>query len=226
MSEGSDNTVGPWAKEKLEALREYLTFYTRVLKNQGHWLRGTIFVDAFAGPGLSRVRTKRKQANNPWLFGSDPESDQAEAEYLKGSPRVALEVTNPFSAYIFIERDPRRVAELSTLKAEYGASRNITVQKGDANEALQSWLRSGIDWKRNRAVVFLDPFGMQVPWSTIKVLAGTQSIEVIINFPLGMAIQRLLTRSGEIRQEWQMSLDNFFGSRDWHRLVYEEAEDL
>ena len=55
-----DNTVGPWAKEKLEALGQYLSFYTTVLKNQGHWLRGTIFVDAFAGSGLARVRTKEK----------------------------------------------------------------------------------------------------------------------------------------------------------------------
>jgi hypothetical protein len=47
-----DSTVGPWAKEKLDALGQYLGFYTTVLKNQRHWLRGTIFVDAFAGPGL------------------------------------------------------------------------------------------------------------------------------------------------------------------------------
>jgi hypothetical protein len=51
-----DDTVGPWAKEKLEALGQYLSFFTTVLKKQGHWLRGTIFVDAFAGPGLFRVR--------------------------------------------------------------------------------------------------------------------------------------------------------------------------
>jgi hypothetical protein len=57
-----DNTVGPWAKEKLEALGQYLSFYTTVLKKQGDWLRGTIFVDAFAGPGLFRVRAKEKAA--------------------------------------------------------------------------------------------------------------------------------------------------------------------
>ena len=35
-----DKSVGPWAKEKLDALGQYLNFYTTVLKNQGHWLRG------------------------------------------------------------------------------------------------------------------------------------------------------------------------------------------
>jgi three-Cys-motif partner protein len=75
-------------------------------------------------------------------------------------------------------------------------------------------------------VVFLDPFGMQVPWSTLEALAKTKAIEVLINFPLGMAIQRLLTRSGEIPEGWQMSLDTFFGSPEWRTIVYEEGEDL
>jgi three-Cys-motif partner protein len=221
-----DNTVGPWAKEKLEALRRYLNFYTTVLKKQGHWLQGTIFFDAFAGPGLSRVRTKQKTVEPAGLFGSDPESDAAETEFLEGSPRVALEIANPFTAYVFVERDPQRIVELTALKAEYATARAITVQEGEANASLRAWLESGIDWQHHRAVVFLDPFGMQVPWSTIEMLAKTKAIEVIINFPLGMAIQRLLTKSGDIPQGWQMSLDMFFGSPDWRQLAYEEGTDL
>jgi three-Cys-motif partner protein len=221
-----DNSVGPWAKEKLDALRQYLSFYTTVLKKQGHWLRGTVFVDAFAGPGLSRVRMKEKAAETPGLFGPDPEADAAEVEFLKGSPRVALEIANPFASYIFIERDPQRIIELNALKDEYASSRAITVHEGDANTALQEWLASGVDWQHHRAVVFLDPFGMQVPWSTIAALAKTMATEVIINFPLGMAIQRLLTKSGDIPAGWQMSLDAFFGSKEWRDLVYESKTDL
>ncbi len=221
-----DNSVGPWAKEKLEALRQYLNFYTAVLKNQGHWLRGTVFVDAFAGPGLSRVRTKARSAEAPGLFGPDKELDFAEIEFLKGSPRIALDITNPFSSYIFVERDPQRVAELNNLKAEYTSRRTILVREGDANTAIQEWLANQIDWKRHRAVVFLDPFGVQVPWSTVAALAETKAVEVIINFPLGMAIQRMLPKSGEIPNGWHISLDTFFGSPDWHKLVYESDADL
>jgi three-Cys-motif partner protein len=219
-------SVGPWAREKLDALGQYLNFYTTVLKNQGHWLRGTFYVDAFAGPGLSRIRTKSKAPESVGLFGADPESDQAQIEFLKGSPRVALDIVNPFSSYLFIERDPQRTIELESLKAEHGEKRQIIVQEADANAALKAWLAGGIDWRHHRAVVFLDPFGMQVPWSTVELLARTKAIEVMINFPMGMAIQRLLTRSGEISHGWQMSLDNFFGSRDWRKITYEEGEDL
>lgn len=221
-----DNTVGPWAREKLESLRKYLNYYTTILKNQGHWLRGTIFVDAFAGPGISRVRTKKKAVTHPGLFDFDSESKAAEIEFLKGSPRIALDITNPFSFYIFIERDPPRIKELNALKEEYKGIRLIDVQNGDSNATLQTWLASGIDWGHHRAVVFLDPFGMQVPWSTIELLAKAKAIEVIINFPLGMAIQRLLKKSGNIPRGWQISLDTFFGSPNWRRLAYEEGTDL
>jgi three-Cys-motif partner protein len=91
-----DDTVGPWAREKLDALCQYLNFYTTVLKKQSHWLRGTIFFDAFAGPGLSRVRTKEEPVEPVSLLGVDAEIVKATAEFLKGSPQVALEIANPF----------------------------------------------------------------------------------------------------------------------------------
>jgi hypothetical protein len=69
-----DNTVGPWAKEKLDALGQYLGFYTTVLKKQGHWLRGTIFVDALPGLGWRvsgpkcRLRRRAQACSPPILF--------------------------------------------------------------------------------------------------------------------------------------------------------------
>jgi three-Cys-motif partner protein len=197
-----------------------------VLKKRGHWLSGTLYVDAFAGPGLSRIRTNSKASEPAGLFGPDPESDKAETEFLKGSPRVALDITHPFSSYLFIERDSQRIRELLLIKAEYAGKRQINVQEGDANATLRGWLESGIVWQHHRAVVFLDPFGMQVPWSTVESLAGTRAIEVLINFPLGMAVQRLLTRSGEIPEGWQTTLDTFFGSLEWRKIAYEEDQDL
>jgi hypothetical protein len=53
-----DNSVGPWAKEKLEALVQYLKFFTTVLKKQGHWLHSTIFFDAFGLEGAEYILSK------------------------------------------------------------------------------------------------------------------------------------------------------------------------
>jgi three-Cys-motif partner protein len=217
-----DNSVGPWAKEKLDALRQYLNFYTTVLKKQGHWLKGTFFVDAFAGPGLSKIRKKTKAAS---LFF--PEEEPEQEEYLKGSSRVALEITNPFSSYLFIDSDKERVAELEALKKEHaGTAKKIEVIKGDANAEIQRWLASGIDWKHHRGVVFLDPFGTQLSWATIEAIAKTGALEVIINFPLGMAINRMLPKDGDVPDGWQISLDTLFGSPDWRKIAYQDGHDL
>jgi three-Cys-motif partner protein len=219
-----DKMVGPWAREKLDALRQYLTFYTRVLKNQGHWCKGTIFVDAFAGAGSAQLRPPDKRPEVGGFFWDDVEErDTGDAEYLKGSPRVALDIPDPFTSYLFIERDPERAGELERLKEEYGGSRHIEIRRGDANAELVALLGSSIDWRSHRAVVFLDPFGMHVPWSTIEALAKTRAIEVIINFPMGMAIQRRLPRSAEITPAGRKALDDFFGSPEWWEQAYEEV---
>lgn len=227
-----DNTVGPWAEEKLDALRRGLEYYTTRLKNTPYWQK--VYVDAFAGPGLSTVRTApREPAPTPAgmddLFGSvaaaaDPVEE--EARYLKGSPRVALDIQNPFDRYVFVERDPKRLAELEAMKVEYGDAREIDIRPGDANSELLWVLRAGFSKRTHRAYVFLDPFGVQVPWSTIEHLAATEAIEVMINFPLGMAIRRMLPKRGVVPEGWGISLDTFFGSPGWHGHAYTGEFDL
>ena len=60
----------------------------------------------------------------------------------------------------------------------------------------------------------------------MEQLGRTKAIEVIVNFPLGMAIQRLMTRSGKISTGNLAKLDAYFGSDDWHSLAYEADDDL
>ena len=227
MSEATPE-VGPWAREKLQALGEYLSFYTTALKNQTHWVKSLIFVDAFAGTGQARVRkTVRDSGMESLLAAIESEPiDHATEEYIRGSPRVALDIPNRFSRYVFIERDPGRASELEQLRAEYGETCRIEVRQGSAQDELEALLKGDLSRSGHLAVVFLDPFGMQIPWDMIQRLAATRRIEVIVNFALGMAIQRLLTRSTELRPGWREALDRFFGSTEWYSHVYEEKTDL
>ena len=224
-----DNSVGAWAKDKLESLRRGLDYYTTRLKNQPHWQQ--VYIDAFAGPGLSTIRTKPREQGGERLMidmfaglnDSDPVGE--EVEYLKGSPRVALDIQNPFDRYIFIERDLKRFAELEALKAEYGTKRRIEVRTGDANDVLLKLIPT-FKKSSHRVYAFLDPFGLNMPWSTIQAMAKTGATEVMINFPMGMAIRRMMPASGDVPPGWEISLTTFFGSPDWKRYAYEEVEDL
>ncbi len=212
--------VGPWAKEKLDALGRYLDFYTKVLKYQS-WR--TIYVDAFAGGGRALVRSEQKSGDrNPSLFGEEAAADAEQREFVDGSPRVALDVANPFSHYVFIDPNPARSDELEALHLEYLGTRTVDVLQTDAAAGI-AWVTSRrISKATHRGVAFLDPFGAQLTWSSILQLADTGLFEVVVNFGLNMAIQRMLPNSGEMPEDWARTLDAYFGTRDWFNEVYRE----
>jgi three-Cys-motif partner protein len=88
-------------------------------------------------------------------------------------------VEPPFKNYLFIERSQARCAELEKLKKQFPErASSLEILPGDANEILVSWVGSQ-NWNKTRAVVFLDPYGMQVDWGTLKALGGTCGVEVV-----------------------------------------------
>lgn len=210
---------GPWTETKLTILRKYLSAYTTALKHQSFT---TGYIDAFAGTGY------RSQAANddPQLALPDLAGDQEQA-LLKGSAVYALETQPRFDRYVFIEQDAARCAALAALKAQHpDLAADIVVRSGEANAEIQKLCRK--PWLKHRAVLFLDPYGMQVEWETIKAIAGTKAIDLWLLFPLGIGVNRLLTRSGEIPKAWHHRLDVMFGTPDWINAFYrvESQPDL
>lgn len=219
--------VGPWAREKLECLRKYLKAYTTILSKRN--FRGYFYIDAFAGSGSLKIR---KDAGDPaqqtLLEVSEHAAlDKDETEYLSGSPRVALEVAPPFTDYIFVEVDQVRIQHLESLKSNSAEPGRVHIRKQDCNTCLTEFIEKIRPQKHHwRGVVFLDPFGMQVPWQTIADIGKTGVIEILINFPVGMAIQRLLKRRGEFTQKQKEKLDSYFGTSEWYELLYSRNQGL
>jgi three-Cys-motif partner protein len=201
---------GPWTIEKLKILRGYLAAYVRVLKNRNFT---RLYIDAFAGTGNRKAHIVQAST-----FFELPELEKM----TKGSARVALEIEPPFHRYIFIEKRKVRTSALEKLKADF-PNRNIDVRHKDANEEIQRICRE-TDWRSNRAVLFLDPYGMQVEWETLRAAAATKAIDVWVLYPSGMGMNRMLTRNGNIRMEWQNTLDRFLGCKDWRKTFYREIE--
>jgi three-Cys-motif partner protein len=214
--------VGPWAKDKLHALNQYLDYYTKVLKNQSWRL---VYVDAFSGGGTAAVRMAKRSddSQSPLIVeASDPE----EQEFIRGSPRIALELNNPFDTYVFIDANGARIAELQAITSEFGAARNIHLRPGHADEQIAWVLQQNIRKATHRGVAFLDPFGAHLSWSSVKGLADTGLFEVLVNFPLHMAIVRLMKNDAKIAASDRNQLDGFFGNGDWEKDVYETRSDL
>lgn len=208
---------GDWTEQKLAALQKYLSAYIKILSKTPF---RTAYIDAFAGTGY---REKQSTTDIGLLF---PELNEEEPQqYLDGSARIALRIEPPFTKYIFIEENPRRNAELLALRQEFpDRSDRIEIIQSDCNAWLQDRC-SNYNWEKNRAVLFLDPFGMQVEWETMEGIAKTEAIDVLILFPLGVAVNRLLRKDGMIEDSWRSRLDKLFGTSDWYDTFYREVEE-
>lgn len=204
---------GDWTATKLEILSRYLRAYTTALKKQPF---KTAYIDAFAGTGYRNL----KQADEaPSLLFPDL-AEEAPQELLDGSASLALKVEPRFDRYIFIEKSRERCDHLEGLRRRFPQVADaITIENGEANETIQALC--GKNWKRHRAVLFLDPYGMQVEWATIESIAATEAIDLWLLFPLGIGVNRLLTRSGEIPEGWRKRLNIFLGTEDWYEAFYQ-----
>jgi three-Cys-motif partner protein len=213
---------GNWTSDKLDRVRKYLQAYTIIFdRNPRAKKLHTIYVDAFAGTGY---RTQSNLTGNNFLL---PELIETENQnFLKGSARNALEITPHFKEYLFIERDPEYCRELESLKSEFSIDiEKINIVNEDANSYLLRWCRS-TDWRMTRAVVFLDPYGMQIEWPLLDCLAKTKAVDLWILFPLGVAVNRILTKNTLPPGVWANALTRLFGTNDWQEIFYPRREQL
>ncbi len=192
-----------WTKEKLDLIDKYLNAYTIALKNMPF---KKIYIDAFAGTG---------------------EIETNGGEFLSGSTKRALSTTVPFDHYYFIEYSSSKCQVLRQMvKNEFPQLEDrVTILCGDANEKLDVIIK-GIDWVKNRALLFLDPFATQVQWETLEKVARTKAIDMWYLYPFS-ALNRLLKNEGDtIDETWERCIDKMLGTTDWKDALYEKDKQI
>jgi three-Cys-motif partner protein len=203
---------------KLQKLAAYLRAFNTALKNKPSAASPfeRVYVDAFAGTG----EIETAESSLPLIDGAEMDA------FIPGSVRRALEVEPPFHRYVFAEQDAGKAKALQTLVSSH-ADKRCEIHVGDANEMVASVVRT-TNWTRTRAVVFLDPFGSQVSWSTLELLAATKAVDLWYLFPSGLSVLRQISRSGRVLPEHRPALDRIFGPNDWESVLVkrEAAEDL
>ena len=211
VAEPSQTFGGSWTELKLDLLAAYLAAYTTALKNKGF---GKIYVDAFAGTGYREMIGE--ESETPALL---QEAEEEAARIFDGSAKLSLQVAHPFDRYVFVEKSPKRMKELRCIQTEY-PHLQMAFLADDANHAIPELCRT-TDWRKNRAVLFLDPYGMAVEWETMKAIAKTEAIDVWILFPVGIGVNRLLKQRLEsIPASWRQKLDRIFGTTEWQNAFY------
>ena len=209
---------GKWTDVKLNVLSGYLKAYNDALKSKS-FSRG--YIDAFAGTGYRNLQNEQSPDRDllfPDLAESEPQ------DLLDGSARIALRTEPRFDGYVFVERNDQRCTALEQLKSEFrDRADSIQIRQGDANHEVQKICQ--IDWTKRRAVLFLDPYGMQVEWETIRAVAETKAIDMWLLFPLGIGINRLLLKSGDVPLPWRTKIDRLLGTVDWYDEFYRREKE-
>lgn len=218
---------GEWTRLKLDCIEEYLRAYNVALKFQDFH---RIYIDAFSGTGEPYQIKSSLPATAQTFFEVSPEIEPQQVEFFQGSVRRALGIKDGFHSFKLIESKKKNVEKLKKLKEEPdNANKDIEIIHGDANRSLLN-ICASIDWhgkrhpagKRHRAVLFLDPFGCQVDWSTIQAVARTRAIDMWYLFPTS-AIIRQVPKNREIPAAWKACLDRCLGPTEWMNAFYEES---
>lgn len=204
---------GVWTEIKLKALTEYLDFYQNALKNQGF---ETWYIDAFAGTG-----DRHAELDRGGIFEGQP-IERLEL-ILDGSARKALSIAPPFDHYWFTEQHRERARALENLREEF--PHDISISPGEANSELVALFNSpkwtsGSVARKQRGVVFLDPYEMSVNWTTLEALADTRRVDVWYLFPRKAVVQQLAHDIRGVDEAKRAKLAQIFGSSDWEEEFY------
>lgn len=195
------NFGGDWTVLKLDMLKKYLPAFTTALQNIKPKL---VYIDAFAGTGSVTF-------------------DDGTA--IAGSARIALETTPAFDEYYFIDLKPEHVSELEKLKAEYpDKAHKMKIIKADCNEFLAKFCKNP-SIKYCRGVLFLDPYSMSVPWSTLECIASTKVFDIWYLFPLS-AVNRMLKSDGKLEEFAVDKLNFVLGNTDWRSKFYRSSPQM
>jgi three-Cys-motif partner protein len=214
---------GEWTRRKLAIMKAYLEFYTKVLTQAGRQGPNfeTWYIDAFAGTGDHKLTGVGAAM---WDYRTLEEYEASFDVTMDGSARIALNIDPPFHHYRMIEAKKNHFDALQSLQRDF-AGKDIQCIKGEANEQLIALFNSP-PWKSHhrsrsqRAVVFLDPYGLNVKWSTLKTLADSEAADVWYFFNIGGLTRNCPHRPEALDPSKIATVTEAFGTDAWRTEFY------
>lgn len=205
---------GAWTEAKLEIVARYAKAFQTALKFKPFesW-----YIDPFAGSG------EREEKR---LSGGLLENRPLEEEVLTfaGSAKLALEIEPHFNHYRFADTKSDHVDALRKLQAAY-RERDIQIFPGDGNQCVRKivsnelWTRPQTAWKQ-RGIIFLDPYGLDVAWETLRIIAETKRLDVWFLFAAKAVRQQLGPSFDRVDEGKAAALDRFFGESTWRNEFF------
>lgn len=212
----SSSWGGQWTEDKLDAFEKYVKAYLTIMNsNRDKYNWKLLYFDGFAGSG-SRTTSADNNMAEENLFAEYKILDDADT-YKGAAERVLNIDQRGFDCYYFVDKDKDSSKKLQQKLSIYEDSSKLNFITSDANKELHK-LADRMRADRSLAsLVLLDPFGMQVDWTSIENLNGTHT-DLWILIPTGVIVNRLLDRNGELTHIER--LKSFFGTDEFFLREY------
>ncbi|MEZ5571194.1 MAG: three-Cys-motif partner protein TcmP [Halioglobus sp.] len=196
---GKHEFGGGWTEIKLDLLERYLKAWLQVMHNKRFDL---LYIDAFAGNG--KCVSKR---------------DGGEVD---GSALRALRCEG-INTYYFFEKACDRADELKkACDAEEFSGKEVIIESGDANDLVKHILKKH-DWRRTRAVLFLDPYGMEVEWSTLEAISLTKAIDLWYLFSISGLFRNAARKFEAVDAGKEAIITRMLGTDEWKSAFYQDT---
>jgi len=203
---GPQRFGGRWSLFKLDVVASYLGAFNLALSKTKF---RRIYIDAFAGSGDFTFAS----ADVAPLF-----DEEAAQSVHAGSARRALSCNPPFHELHFVERKPANARALRALAGQFDRAGSVGVHEGDASREVAR-LCETTDWRSARGVIFLDPYGNQVEWSTLAAIART-TLDVWYLFPLSGVYRNAPHSRDALTPDKRATLNRILGTADWENRFY------
>ena len=210
VGEPNSSWGGAWTEEKLNAFEKYVKAYLTIMnKYRGQYDWKLIYFDGFAGSG-SRNEDTTLEDNQLMIDLMDEHQITAEelTPYKGAAERVLNIAKVGFDFYYFIDKDAESSSQLQEKLTPYQKDKRLEFRHSEANTEVSKLADAMHKNSKLKALVLLDPFGMQVDWSSIEKLKGT-STDLWILIPTGVIVNRLLDRKCKLTHIEKLT--SFFG---------------
>jgi three-Cys-motif partner protein len=197
--------IGYWSEVKLDIVKEYAATYSRILTAQRRPRLHHVYIDAFAGAGLHRSKTR--------------------GAFIPGSSVNALQVQPPFREYHFIDLQQEKVNFLRRLMGERS---DVQIYRGDCNAMLLQQIFPRVRYEDyRRGLCLLDPYGLHLQWEVIATAGRLHSLELFLNFPVADINRNVLWRNPAGVDPVDIArMTAFWGDESWRDVAYTTEDNL
>lgn len=194
--------VGQWSEEKYRLLGYYCDIFTTSMRTKWDEL---VYIDLFAGSGVAELKNNKN--------------------VVMGSPLIAMSIPIPFTKYIFCEQDAEKREALAKRIDRLFPNADYTVIEGDANNLDTIKAIKKVAYKKGKTVLsfcFVDPYSLDLNFSTIESLSNNFYVDFLILLAFGMDANRNLSN---YLSEQSKKIERFLNCEKW-REEFKDSEDI